>query len=415
MLDTMPVAVARDAQSTLPKREPALPLPLALLTGGGDRPYAFGLATAVASRGIAIDFIGSDELDMPELKRQPNLRFLNLRGGQDAAAGVLTKIRRIALYYVRLIRYAATSRPRVFHILWNNKFQTIDRTALMLYYKLLGKKVVFTAHNVNIRKRDGNDTAFNRLTLRIQYHLADHIFVHTDLMKAELVDDFGVPDGDVTVIPIGFNNSVPNTALTSIQAKRRLRITDDKTILFFGHIGQYKGLDLLVEAFQRLVGRHPDYRLLIVGKPKLGAEAYFAGIQRAIERDGRDRILQKIEFVPDEETELYFKAADVLVLPYTQVSQSGVLVLGHTFGLPVIATDVGSLREDIIEGVNGFVCRPNDTDDLAAAIEGYFDGELFANLEQRRNDIRSLARRRYSWDAIGETVVAVYRSLLERR
>ena len=65
-----------------------------------------------------------------------------------------------------------------------------------------------------------------------------------------------------------------------------------------------------------------------------------------------DRVIAKIEYVPDEETELYFKAADVLILPYTHVFQSGVLFLGYSFGLPAIAADVGSLKEEIIEGRN---------------------------------------------------------------
>ena len=66
------------------------------------------------------------------------------------------------------------------------------------------------------------------------------------------------------------------------------------------------------------------------------------------------------EFIPDEETEIYFKAADVLVLPYRHIYQSGVLFLGYSFGLPVLAADVGSLKDEIVEGKTGFVFRPED-------------------------------------------------------
>src|SRR6202043_640122 len=97
---------------------------------------------------------------------------------------------------------------------------------------------------------------------------------------------------------------------------------------------------------------------------------------------------QKIEFVPDGETELYFKAADVLVLPYTHIFQSGVLFLGYNFGLPVIASDVGSLKEDIVEGKSGFVCKPRDPADLVKRIEDYFSSELYQQLAMRRQDIR---------------------------
>jgi D-inositol-3-phosphate glycosyltransferase len=384
-----------------------------LLTGGGDRPYAFGLAMALVSKDVRLDFIASDQLESPELRGSSRLNFLNLRGSQRADVRFAEKISRVAIYYARLIRYALTARPKVFHILWNNKFEVFDRTLLILYYKALGKKIVLTAHNINAGKRDSTDSLLNRLTLRIQYRLADHIFVHTDAMKRELIEDFGVRAKAITVVAIGINNSVPDTDLTPRQAKRRLGIADDhKTILFFGHIGPYKGLDVLVAAFQRLVSRDPRYRLIIAGKPKVGGEAYLEGIQRAIRDAGHDHVIQKIEFIPDEETELYFKAADVLALPYVQVFQSGVLVLGYTFGLPVVAADVGSLREDIVEGGTGFLCRPRDPVDLARALETYFESALFKTLDSRRQEIREYARERHSWDAVSETTRAVYRELL---
>ena len=134
-----------------------------LLTGGGDRPYVYGLATALMSKGIALDLIGSDELDFPEFHNKPGVNYLNLRGDQRPEASFLSKVSRVSMYYAKLIHYAATSKPRIFHILWNNKFESFDRTLLMFYYKLLRKQVVLTAHNVNKARRDRNDNAFNRL------------------------------------------------------------------------------------------------------------------------------------------------------------------------------------------------------------------------------------------------------------
>src|ERR1700730_3438894 len=158
-----------------------------LLTGGGDRPYAFGLATELMSKGAALDIIGSDELDCPEFHGKPGANFMNLRGDQRSDVSFLEKVFRLSTYYAKLIRYAAAAKPKIFHTLWNNKFELFDRTLLMLYYKVLGKKLIFTAHNVNIRKRDCTDTWLNRFSLRVQYQLVDHIFVHTERMKRELL------------------------------------------------------------------------------------------------------------------------------------------------------------------------------------------------------------------------------------
>src|SRR5439155_6122659 len=135
--------------------------------------------------------------------------------------------------------------------------------------------------------------------------------------------------------------------------------------LFFGNIAPYKGLEYLVDAFCELVKEDRSYRLLVIGAPK-GSSNYWSEIERTIASRGIcDQVIKKIEYVPDEETELYFKAADVLILPYARVFQSGVLFLGYSFGLPAIVTDVGSLREEAIEGKTGFVCKTRDPSDLA--------------------------------------------------
>jgi glycosyltransferase involved in cell wall biosynthesis len=135
-----------------------------------------------------------------------------------------------------------------------------------------------------------------------------------------------------------------------------------------------------------------------------------------IDRDVSGKcVIQRIEFIPDEETELYFKAADVLALPYTQIYQSGVLFLGYSFGLPVIATDVGCLSEGVVEGRTGFLCRPREPNELANTIETYFESDLFKELDSRRQEIRAYAKARHSWDLVGEMTRSVYEELLGRQ
>jgi D-inositol-3-phosphate glycosyltransferase len=388
-------------------------LHVALLTGGGDKPYALGLAATLVSHNISLDFIGSDDLSVPELLTNSQINFLNLRGDQRPEASLPAKVLRILSCYAKLILYAATAEPKLFHILWNNKFELFDRTLLMLYYKLLGKRVVFTAHNVNAGKRDSNDSWLNQTSLKIQYRLSDHIFVHTNGMKNELVVDFRVPKDKVTVVPFGINNTVPNSRLSNVEAKQQLRVNDgDKALLFFGNIAPYKGLEYLISAFSTLLSKDRSYRLIIVGRLK-GSENYWKQIQRAITRSGiRDRIIQRIEYIPDELTELYFKAADVLILPYAHVFQSGVLFLGYSFGLPAIAADVGSLKEEIVEGQTGFVFKPRDSSDLARTIDKYFESELFRDLESRRLEIKEYANERYSWNKVAAITTAVYSNLI---
>jgi D-inositol-3-phosphate glycosyltransferase len=407
---TEKISDTRVTTQTSAPRSPATALEIALLTGCQDRPYAFGLAMALISKGVHVDEIGSDGEDSPELHVTPNLRFLNFRGSQKQSLKFANKISNLLLYYARLLRYAVRSKPAIFHILWNNKFEYFDRTLLMLYYKLCGKKIAFTAHNVNQAKRDAKDSFLNRLTLRIQYRLTDHIFVHTQKMKTELCDDFAVAEKAVTVIRHPINNAFPDTSLTPSEAKQQLGVKDDeKTILFFGRIRPYKGIEHLLAAFQQLVKSDPKYRLIIAGEPKKGSEAYLDEIRQIASRDFKSgEIILKFQFIPDREMEIYLKGGDVLVLPYKDIFQSGVLFLAYSFGLPVVATDVGSFREEIVEGKTGFICKPGDPVDLAKTLETYFLSDIHTNLHTRRQNIKDYANTVHSWDAVAELTRSAY-------
>lgn len=389
---------------------------VALLTAGRDRPYAFGMASALMRKGIGLDIIGGNDLDDPQWYTVPHVEFLNYRGDSDSQASVPSKVIRILYYYARLLRYALTSRADVFHILWNNKFEAFDRVPLMLYYKLLGKRTVLTVHNVNTRERDACDSWFNRWTLRVQYRLVDHLFVHTARMKKELTDRYRVAPEKVSVIPFGINNAVPQTDLTPNEARQRLGIAEsDQTLLFFGNIAPYKGLEFLIEAFRLIMTRSGAYRLVIAGNPK-NCDNYWTSIRQVIDQhSNRDRMLLRIEFIPDADTEIYFKAADVLILPYRHIFQSGVLSLGYSFGLPVIASDVGALREDIVDGSTGFICKPDDPQDLAEVIEHYFSSNLYKTLSHRREEIQRYAHQRYAWEQVSKATLNVYGQLARER
>jgi glycosyltransferase involved in cell wall biosynthesis len=386
---------------------------VSLLTGGADRPYVLGLGPSLMSGVTVLDLIASDDLDSPRFHGKPGINFLNLRGSQRSDVTLLHKMFRVLRYYAKLIRYVATAKPRIFHILWNNKFELFDRTLLMLYYKALGKRIALTVHNVNASRRDSRDSSLNRLTLRCQYRLTDHIFLHTEKMKSELIEEFGVPPTRITVVPFGINNAVPNTSVNTGDAKKRLGLSEsEKVILFFGNITPYKGLEYLTATFRHLLGKDQSYRLIIAGKPD-NCEKYWNTVRGEIEESSQaGRVLLRADFIPEHDIEIYFKAADVLVLPYRHVYQSGVLFLGYSFGLPVLAADVGSLKDDIVEGKTGFIFKPEDPVDLARAIEHYFVSDLYAELNSRRQEIKDYANERHSWEVVGQMTTSVYATLL---
>jgi glycosyltransferase involved in cell wall biosynthesis len=390
------------------------PMEVTLLTGCKDPHYAFGLATALSTAGVFTNIIGSEAEDTREFHSHPNISFHHLRRNRRAEQTAGGKLLGWLRYYWALFQYMVSTRGQLIHILWNNKFEMFDRTILMFGYKLLGKTVVRTAHNVNQARRDENDSILNRLTLKVQYRFSDRIFVHTQQMKQQLCAEFGIKPETVTVIPYGMNNAIRNTNLSCRDAKQKLGVKDtEKTILFFGGIKPYKGLTYLVDAFQQLSAKGGNYRLVIAGERKKGEEQYFDEIQRKINSLPRPaRVIQKIQYISDEDTEVYFKAADVIALPYKEIFQSGILFLAYSFGLPVVASDVGSFRDDVVEAATGFLCRPDDAVALANALQRYFDSDLFKDLNARREQIRAFASARHSWDVVGEITKDVYARLL---
>ena len=382
---------------------------VAILTGGGDRPYAIGLAKSLADSGLSLDFISSDFLECEELRANSRVRVLNLRGSMDPNAPIFVRIARVLRYYWRLVRYAYSAEPKIFHILWNNKFELVDRTILLWYYRLCGRRIAMTVHNVNVRKRDGKDTALNRATLRMQYHLCDRLFVHTEQMKRELSTEFAVVEGSISVIPFGINNTVPDTGITTRDSRARLGLpTNGKVVLFFGNIARYKGVEVLIDAVKVVEQRLPELCVVIAGRPK-GDDSYWGDVNDRIDVLGLGmRVKRCIEYIPDADTEIYFKAADILVLPYRHVFQSGVLFLAYNFGLPVIAANIASISDDVVEGETGYTFEPGSVGDLAAKIETYFSSALYDDLDHARLRIRSYAADRYSWAKVAAITQSAY-------
>lgn len=384
---------------------------ISLLTGCNDKHYQIGLLSGLVNNGAEVDFIGND--DMKEAEHYANTRYLNLRGNQDPEAGTREKISRVLVYYWKLFKYAATTDSPVFHIQWLNKFVYFDRTLLNIYYKALGKKLVYTAHNIDATVRDGGGSFFNRWTLGFMYKSTDHIIVHTEKMKQQLIDDFGIVKDKISVIPHGIHNAIPETELTPQEARNKLGIRpDEQVMLFFGNILPYKGLEYLLLALKKLREHgHDNVRLIVAGRINKDP-AYKKKIDSILaEHDLHDCVDMKTEFIPDDDVEVLYKSADVCILPYVYIFQSGILFVSYNFGLPVIATDVGSLREEIIENETGYICKPEDPDDLAEKIEQYFNSELYRNLSANRLSIREYARDKYSWNKVGEKTVQVYKGL----
>ncbi len=172
--------------------------------------------------------------------------------------------------------------------------------------------------------------------------------------------------------------------------------------LFFGLIRDYKGLDMLLEAWAEWM---PENRkLLVAGEFYASKEKYYEIIEH---RGLQDRVVMHEGFVADDDVKYYFSASDCLVLPYRTATQSGVTQIAYNFTLPMLVTNVGGLPEIVPDGVVGVVCHPDVKGVLNGLQRIYSDGvldSLKANFEQER--------KRFSWSAMCDKLLEVFRLTL---
>ena len=379
----------------------------------GEKHYQASLTYALLKQDIQLDLICSTELENFLKIDSSNLNVLNLRGSGDTKANLLQKIIRVIRFYIRLVLYTIRTDSKIFHIQWDNKILFIDRVVLLFFYHVMGKKVIYTAHNVDNFGRYGKTPLINRVTLSYFYKKLDHIIVHTQKSKDELSNTYPNSSHKISVVPHGINLQVPNTELDQAAARKKLDIDiNKKVLLFFGGIDPYKGVELLLEAFNEISSTKEDFYLIVVGRPH-NCKKYVDYLLNFINSNSlQKKIFLKLAFIPDSEIELYFKAADCVVLPYKKIYQSGVLFLAYGFGLPVIANNVGNFDEDIINEKTGYVCYENTAQDLANKIIYFFNSGLFRNRAQTSIFIKNYAKEKYSWDVIASQTVKLYKYML---
>lgn len=255
---------------------------------------------------------------------------------------------------------------------------------------------VMTMHNVRRRGRARTTAATTR---RLAAQM-DAVVVHTRDAARLMGERFGADPGRVHVIPHGAFDY-----LTRLPGERplspELAAVREPVVLWFGNIRPYKGLDVLLEAFGQVRGAE----LWVVGQ----AQMPMAGLRRRAEPLAATvRFVDR--FVPDEEIPALFRRADLVVLPYRNIDQSGILYIALAFGKPIVLSAVGGFREVAEEHGAGRLVPPGDPAALAAALR-----ELLEDPERREALAERAARAAagpFSWDQIGRRTLALYEELL---
>ena len=190
--------------------------------------------------------------------------------------------------------------------------------------------------------------------------------------------------------------SIFNNTLSKEQAKAELKIATKKVLLFFGLIREYKGLDILINAMEKIKTELEDYTLLIVGECYENENKYTDLIKKA---GITDNVKCHYSFIPDNEVGKYFSAADVVVLPYKTASQSGIVQIAYHFDTPVIVSNVGGLPEIVDEGKTGYCVEPN-SNAFAKAIKAFYENDNISEMNSNISEYKS----QFSWDAMVKAI-----------
>jgi D-inositol-3-phosphate glycosyltransferase len=274
-----------------------------------------------------------------------------------------------------------------------------------LLSKILGMIVVITVHDVEPFVSSLSIPALSK----ILYRLSDKVIAHNRVSQEELTRVFLVSEKKIEIIPHGNYFHTIDNIPCQINSRARLELPlDAKILLFFGQIKEVKGLDILLRSLPGVVKKIPDLRLMIAGRVW---KDDFNKYQRIIEDNGlKEYCILNIEYIPNEKVSDFFSAADLVILPYRKIYQSGTVLLAMSYGKPVLASDLAGMREVVKDGETGFLFPDGDVQKLSEKIIEILSEPDHCQIVAE-NALR-LVKCDYGWEKIGHLTSRCYRSAL---
>lgn len=369
-----------------------------IITNGFQTDYMLNLVHNL-SEYCKVTLICSE--DLAQFKFNSNVIVKNLRGSLDPNVSIKYKATRIIKYYFKIFSFIIKSKIKVLHIQWL-KYYMIEGVLFSLFARLIGKKVVYTAHDVIPHDKD---TLLNRLIFRLIYKSQNVIIAHTMFIKQRLHDEFNVPKNKVYFIEHGVYNVLKNEDINLKIARKKYNLkVEDFVILFFGRIAKYKGIDLIASSINNFSDENKSVKLLLAGEVskdyKIEFFEYFNNIDST-------NIVTRFCFIDDEEVELLFKASNVTILPYKEASQSGVLFLSYAYGVPVIAPKLGGFPNYILHNKTGLLYDPNDVSNFMDTVNTAI--KVFNTSNSKINkSIENFAYENFSWNSSCKQLSKIY-------
>jgi len=322
---------------------------------GGIAHHVYYLSRALSERGHSVQVISFSKL-YPRLLF-PGKTELDTSASTLDANGVSLLNPLNPITWSRASRTVKSFSPDVVIFEWWHPFFALMVGTLARRFRKSGLKSILECHNVFSHE----GSPFDRLLLKFAAKPIDSFITHSSSDRADLLPFASGKRISVAPLPVPSEFS---------GAANRTR--SGRTLLFFGMVRKYKGLDVLLAAMPKVLARI-DCTLLIAGEFYDAVDKY----QKLISEYGLEQhVVLDNRYIPNEEIAGIFERADVLVLPYWTATQSSVAGIALANALPVIASESGGLKEIVIENVNGLLFPVGDSDALAEKIIFYFTNNL---------------------------------------
>jgi glycosyltransferase involved in cell wall biosynthesis len=368
---------------------------------GGMNLYDFSLCRGIVTAGVKATLYTCDKTG-----ESGDVRFPVKRPYRDIYGQGRAWLR--GLRFVRGSIQALADARRGGHQIAHLHFFHVGALELfnVLLARSMGLHVVITAHDVEALKEGLSVPIFAKWA----YGAARRVIAHSQIAKRELTQVLGIAEEKIDVILHGNYLDSISDGITREMARAHFGIpADQRVLLFFGQIKDVKGLDVLLEGFSMALQHDPKLHLLIGGRVW---KTDFSKYQQIIDKHGLGpHCTLQIRYIADAEVPFFHRCADLVVLPYLRIYQSGVVLLAMSYGNPVLVSDIEGLLEAVSDGSTGFVFRSLDSAHLAERV-----GEIFATPGQRaeiaQEGLRTVASRN-DWARLGEQFRASYQRALK--
>lgn len=266
-----------------------------------------------------------------------------------------------------------------------------------LVRKFTKTEIIFLVHNAIPHEK----WPFAKCLTKLSFSQANKFLVLSDSVAKDLIKFFPkVKESQLlkSKHPIYDFYLSEKVVESKLELRKNLGIKTSRVILFFGFIKKYKGLNVLLEAMPKVIEHfNEDITLLIVGEFYYSKENF----NELVEKLGIRKNIKLVDsYISNEEVYKYFTPSDVVVLPYTSATQSGIVQIAFGFEKPIIASRIGGIPEVVLENQIGLLAEPNNPDDFAEKIIDFYEKDLGVKFAENISE----EKKNYSWEKIVEVV-----------